>query len=711
MKRLFEEIRNWAGGVNTSAPADALGDTVSPLGRNSALTQISPMPPQANVSPRQGGSPALTSPLTSEPAVIGQYHFRKSDGNTYHILVCGDGSLRKRNDDSTSTVISASPFTAGDELLPGFAVANDLLFICNGTEAKKFDGTTLSAFGLAKPSAPTAVAAGSGGIMPAGTYDVLTTQYNSATGHESQISDSVEVTIAAGEKIQVDWTDAVDAQVTHTRVYARQRARGANYYRVIAGATPAADATHGGYTSATNQTILDITETQWENFVTRPPVENENYPPPTGAKSPTWHRSRMFVHDGSTVYWSKIELPEAFDYENASEPVNPDDGEEIIGMISADDVLLILKDKSTWAVVGDDPSSWTLENISREIGGVNQQSMATLNNLTFWWDAAKGPIARAVGGQPEAIGVPLIGPTVDPTLLNPDKLHLIVIGVDNHPARQRVIYAVPEVNQTRNTLLLPFNTTLRVWESSGWNPFDVASMATVEDSSSIGMYMGGYSGRLFHWWNAFNDGVAIGTTNSGTVTSSTATTLTCVNDAGASPGWTVNALKELYAYAISADGEIQRRRIVSNTANVLTVLSDWTANPNDTYTWVVGGIDFQFDTPWIHGGAPFRKKRYEFLFLELSAASAGMEVDVDVFLDLDINTVRRTLSIALSSPALYDTAIYDTDRYASAGFSNTFHRMSRTGRAWRARVRSLLPETDYSLLKIAMQSILLSHKN
>lgn len=713
-KRLFEEITNWAGGINTAAHADALLVGTSPRGRNSALTNISPNPPRALASKRKGALPGLATPLTSEPAIIGQFYFKKSDGTKVHVLVCGDGSLRERNSDGTHASISAGLFTAGDELLPGFAAANDLLFITNGSEEKKFDGTAASKFGIAQRAAPTATAGGAGGTITAGTYDVLLTEYNSATGHEGPISASDDVTITAGQVITVSWTAPTDTQVTHVRVYVRQRTRGSNYYRAIAGATPAPDATYGGYTPATTSTVLDITEAQFDAFRLLAPGDTANYPPPTGAKSPTWHKSRMFVHDGANLYWSEFEKPEAFDTTNNKEPVNPDDGDQIVALHSAQDVLLVLKRKSAWALVGDDPASWTLQDISSDMGAVNQQCVKT-HGATYWWDAQKGPVKWAGGGtKPVAIGVPEIGPTIDPELLNKDKLHLIVAEVDDAPSAQRLLWAVPDFGKTRNTTIFPYNLMLGVWESDIWNPFDVASMAVAEDENSTPwVWMGGFSGRLFQWWNATNDGVPVDAVSRGSFTNATTSTVaTVLDDDGASPGWVTDELKELYAYSISADGlDIERRRITANTANTFTVSPAWGATPNEEWDFVIGGIDFQFDTPWLLGDAPFFKKRYEHLMVQVLSPDSNVPVSVDLFLNYDLLNVARANEWDLEGAVVYDTAIYDRDRYAAAVLGDKRFRISKTGKAWRARIRNVYPDQELTLLKVAMQSVLLTTKS
>jgi hypothetical protein len=198
------------------------------------------------------------------------------------------------------------------------------------------------------------------------------------------------------------------------------------------------------------------------------------------------------------------------------------------------------------------------------------------------------------------------------------------------------------------------------------------------------------------------------------VASSTNTTLTGTKSDGTSPAWTVDALKELYVYAISDDGTtIQRRRITANTANVLTVDVAWSTNPNSTYTFVIGGIDFQWDTAWNTAETPFYKKRLEFLFAQFTSEDSEVVATVELFLDYDAVGPQRTFNIDVSGDAaVYDasSSLYDSSRFALSIQTDARKRVGKTAKAWRVRVRNIQPDKDLVLMKLAMQSVLLTTK-
>lgn len=702
---LFDEIDNWANGVNTSAPADKLPPGASPRGRNTVLQQIGE--DTALMGKRKGALALNSTPITGSPGLWG-FQFKKQSGTKYNLLVSTTGRLDQLNSDTTTTVINATAFTSGTSHIPIFAVANDLCFIVNDVDQKKFDGTNVTKFGITRPAAPTATAV-AGGAMAAGVWDVALTYFNSATGHESSRSDFSSVTLAAGNlRINVSWLAPTDTQVTHVRVYARQQTAGQNAYRAVAGATPAADATYGGYVPATLATQLDISATQYSAFTLLAPSDVENNPPASGLKAPVWHYSRMFLFDSGNLYYSKIRdnvpFPEAFDPGNY-EPVNPNDGDTIVGGASFGGKLYIFKKQSIYRLVGPDPNSWQVELVTADYGCSSIKSVCFADGVMYWWAGALGMAAMAIDGAPVSLGKTYLGSLTN-TVLNETGFSIVAGAVDVQ--NQTVLMAVPEFGSTRNTLIVPFSYRAKRFHAEWWNPFDVQSLWPVETSTGLlQLFMGGYSGQTFQWWAAGNDGIPGSTTTHGpalaSTLSSTATTLT---DSAAAFATTGGGLIERYVYAISQDRQtIQRRRITSNTATALTITPAWDNNPNTTYTYVVGGIDFQLDTPWMFAPTQFFKKRYEFLFLMAESIDIGTTVDVDLFVSNSLTAPKKTRTVSIGGTGgVYDaaTSLYDTTKYAGAAVTFAKKRAGFVGRTWRARIRNCQADQDVLIYKVAM---------
>lgn len=709
-------LRNFAGGVNTTKPADELNANESPRAWNTDIYQIgqyaSSMTAQGGISPggekavvrkRKGASISNATPITGSPAIIGQYAYRKfaNLGGTYtlyHLLVSATGRLDILNSDGTTSAADAgdtTPFTSGD-FLPDFASANNMAFMVNKHgDSAKYNGTNVQNFGIVRPTVGTmAITDSTVSGLHNGTYEARVTFYNANTGQESSSSDSTTATVTVTNK-KLTWANiptSSDTQVTARRLYLRNTATMTNFYQA-------------GVISD-NTTTTFLSNVADANLVILSPDIAENNPPPPNIQYIEAHLSRLFVSDGANIYYSKTGFPEAFDPNN-TEPVNANDSDQITGIHSAAQVLMIFKRTQLYALVGTDPASWSIQLISGDVGCVAHRSVVTVEGITYWW-SLKGPMAWDGEGLPKPIGTPVILPTIDSTALNYAVFDHIAAEVDL--TNEHVMFAVPTINSTRNDIMLPFNYRIGIWESDRWNPFDVASMAQVEDANKIPwVRIGSYSGQVFQWWNDTNDAVPTSCTRTGVITAATGTTIT---DSAAAFTTTGGKLVDRYVYILDAASvNIQRLRITANTSTVLTVDSGTPITGTVTgLTYIVGGPGFSYDTGWIDSGLPFHKKRREFLYTEGISDENGVMV-VTVFLDFDDINAARTFSIPLAgSGGTWDSSLWDQANWGEASTIYTRSRVGRTSRVWRVRVANYFADQDIVVNKIGMRSELLTDK-
>jgi hypothetical protein len=589
---------NWAAGVISTMRPDALPEAASPRGRNSILGFYGGG--QAVASKRPGFEILNPSPMSTRPAVIGQYEYTRNAAGVItstHLLVGDNGALSTLSGTTVAALdaTNATPFTAGNNY-PQFAVLNNLLFIVNGTDKKKVSNTSVQNFGISRPSAPTVVDSGVAGT-PNGTYEVAISYYNSTTGHQSSRSDASSVTVAA-KKITVSWAAPSDAQVDYVFIHIRKGTIMSQFFQLIVGVTPAV-AANGGFPSATASVSVNVSDAQLTALELLSPDTAENEPPPASLLSVAAHLSRIFVLDASNIYYSKVGKPEAFD-PDAYEPVNPNDGQSNVAIGSYFNGLVIWKTDSVFMLNGVDPNTWTVDVVDSKVGLASASSVRFHKGYLYWW-SKNGPVRwSGPGSVPELIGQDLIGPSIDRTVINHGLLNQIRCEVD--PDTSLVLFAAPESGETRNTIVLPWNARAQTWVSDGWNPFDIASMAVVKDANGKPwVVVGNYAGRVFRFANADVDGAVVAPsggnpwTLEGTVTAATSTTLT---DSLATFDTTDDALKELYVYLIATDGQVQRRRITSNTSTQLTVTPAWDATPDTTYTYAIAAPHWQWDTPW-----------------------------------------------------------------------------------------------------------------
>ena len=696
-RSLQETIEDWSAGVVTNQQVDDIPLNASPRGRNSALISIAGN--RASVMKRKGLKVMNTTAITGTPAIIGQLAYTDSADTKYHLLISDGGRLDKRSlVDNTTTAADATattPFTAGS-YYPDSTIAHYLAFFCNGQNVKKFNGTNVQTWGIATPgAAPVTSDPSIVGVMT-GTFETKITYYNSTTDHESSPSDASNQTTLSAEQLQVTWAASADAQVSHVRVYVRNTATQPFFYRA---ATIAIGAT---------TTELNVVTT---TLVVKAPNVAQYDPPPSTIQFCEWAHSRMFVSDGVDVWFSELDKPEAFDPDNTLPGVNKEEGQDITGLYFASGVLLIFKKSKTYILIGDHPDNWRVELLDANVGCTSHRSLTTIDGQTRFW-SLKG-MAEWDGQQNEITprGQILLSPSIGPEALAFTYLHLAVAAED--PTNGRILFALPALGKTRNTIYIPYNYRLRAFESDQWTAIDAASLCTVSGTDGITfVYAGGYEGQVFRWWDATNDGVNSGT-KSGTVTSATTTSLTCST---ATFDTTGAGLTDRYVVAIDPAGtRTQRRRIASNTATVLTLASgeNFSEAPTSSWTFTVGGIDFAWDTRWMAGDSPFLRKRYRFLYLLLGSSENEMDIDVSMFFDFETTSVRElttTLNI-LEEISEWDVAVWDVGEFGSQATAQRKIRIARKGQSWRLRLSNVMPDETVVIHKVGVSSELLTDKD
>lgn len=690
--------------------ADKLPAMASPRGRNSLLVYLAA--DHAIAAKRPGFEIQNASPVTGRPAVLGQFDYVRRVAGTLtssHLLVTDGGRL----DVLSAGVVSAfdaatpTPFTSGEKI-PSFAAMNNLAFVVNGTDKKKLNNTSVQTFGITRPSAPTVVDSGVAGT-PNGTYEVAISYRNSSTGHQSSRSNTTSITVAS-KKFDVSWAAPGDTQVDEVVIHIRKGTVLSEFFQLIVGVTPGVNA-NGAFAVATASVRVDVSDAQLTALLILSPDTAENDPPPSSLVSVAAHLSRLFVLDKTQLYYSKPKFPEAFDPE-AFEPVNPNDGQDNVTLFVAFGVLLIFKSGSFYALKGTDPNSWYIEVVDPEIGCIAPASIFYHDGKLYWWSKL-GPVVWDGSGSPALIGQNLIGPTISRDVLNHDRLNTIVGAPDAE--LHLGLFAVPQSGETRNSLMLPFNTRNQTWHSDGWTPFDAASLAVVKDANGKPwIYAGNYGGRVFKFAVGDVDGALLvdGSSNAltleGNVTAATTTTLT---DSGANFDIAGDGLKELYVYAVDPDGGVQRRRITANTGTQLTITPDWEAVPDTNFTYVIASPDWEWDTRWEDGGAPFVKKRGLFALIQALSESGQATVRVDVFKDYNPWTSIKSFDVVASgSGGIWDVSEWDSAIFGEEGVTYKRNRVGKTFRAYRLRFSNLSPNTKVAIIRGGMSWSKLSEK-
>lgn len=526
MRLPTQVYRDWAGGVVNSLRADELPINTSPRGHNSTLVSVAGG--RAMVGKRRGASLVLPNALyedngtdlarftslfqlnyfdATDRTIDRNFFATTTSGQLYDVDLVAETAAEITND-----------LFATNNPDPIWTQLNNVGYVTDGDRQRKIviiSGTpTVQKHGIEAPTKATSSAlsdgeffaeAIAGGAMSAATWRVAVSFYNSNTGHESNVSDYFELSVALNQQIRVYWdTTPADTQITHINVYMLKVGTMTEFARLTAWQFAI-----GAGSPQTFGTAADINTTLLLTFA---PETGSNNVPPDTIKGWVVHNSRLFGWDEQNIYWSDItEIgpePESFRTE-AYLPVAPNDGTRITVCHQINDnVLLIAKEGSLYGLYGVDPNSWELRLIDPSVGCIAPKSMVTIEGKTYWWSRL-GPIQWNQVEAPRQIGYELLAETTAPERIYYQNAEEICAAVD--APTQKVLFAFPtEDSPEHNNAIIPFNYRLNVWEASLWNPFDVCAMlSAIDDNGREYVYVGGCHGKLFKWWDADTDGIRL----------------------------------------------------------------------------------------------------------------------------------------------------------------------------------------------------------
>lgn len=678
----------WGGGINKAIDPSYLDAKTSPRGLNTALALSRTGTPY--IQKRLGMTCRTATALTGSEPILGIYDYYEVSTGTLRRLRTTATRIAVEDSAGAYTVLSTALTSSA---LPSFATANSLAFIFNGTDAYKVRGTTVENVGITRPTVGTLSGAGGAAGLHNGTYELRVAFKNGNTGHISSASDTASATVVVANKA-IDWSNipvSADSQVTQRLLLVRNTATQAQFY--VAG------------TVSDNVSTTASTSVADANLTTVAPTTTNRNPPVSGIKYAVVYYGRLVLADDEYVYWSPVNNPEAFN------PLALDGidstGDPITGLAVQNGVLLVFKDDRTFAVYGDIGSpSHTTEQVDANIGCVAHATIISGGGLTYWF--SRQGIARFTGTSVDRIGMATFG---DPTTtLNMNQIS--VASACPHDERATLYFAVPDLGQTRATRILPFNYALGVLESEGWDPMDAARLGLSMDANGLVQpVLGSHVGQTFTLWSGHNDGVTSGTSAGGTFTPGTTDVeyIQITDPDGLSLD---SNLLERKVTILDADGVIVtptiRPRIVQvPTASRIQIAPPVALPTGQTYTAIIGGPNFQFDTPWRTNADPFLKKRYEYLFLLFKGEDGGTACSINIAFDwdnLNINGKDRTFT-STSSGAAFDSAIWDTDVWDTVVNVERRYRIARVGKAWRARITNAAVNQPFAMLMIAVQPV------
>jgi hypothetical protein len=305
---------------------------------------------------------------------IGFYSFRNIAG-TIRLLLDTESKVQQFTDSLVTDI-----FTKGTTQQTRFCTVRNTVFMCNGTDAKKWDGTTLSKWGIATPASAVTVGLTSGSLSPTSGYRYVYVFKNSSTGH---ISTASPVSASTGQQVSQNFTlegeRSTDTQVDKIEIY-RTADGGSRFFFVAEIDNPASGS--WTYTDSTVDSAL--------NELIVAPVAHDNDPVPAGANNIAFHIGRLWVAAENYVYFAggpdttNGSPAEAFPPANVFTFPN-----KVTALASTSEGLLVFTASDLFVIRGLDTFSFYSQKVMTNFGVLDQNCVAQDGDLLFVYTATR----------------------------------------------------------------------------------------------------------------------------------------------------------------------------------------------------------------------------------------------------------------------------------------------------------------------------------
>ena len=342
-EKLLYEVKDMSGGLNVGTRPHLIRDNEVQDCQNIDL-----LPGQAATCDGYG----LLNSLSAERI----YNYAKRDGTVQLVQQVAD-----------KLYIDGTLVKSGIVGLLSFETYQNLLF-CTNIETSFIWNGLISVWGIEKPGTTcTATVSGDAGLPNEGRSYYVT--FVNDRGQESNPSPASNTVSPSLKKVDLTDIPTGESNTAKRRIYA---------YATIGSTTGTwllveiADNTTTTYTDNMSGSSLIIGNA----------LETDN-DPPTKSSYILEHKNRLFLAQGSFLYFSKLNKPESFPLSNYI-PCN-DGGDRITGIKVLNDWVVILKERSIQMLsVEGEPSSWNFKTINDSRGCPYPETIQLLdNNIIF----------------------------------------------------------------------------------------------------------------------------------------------------------------------------------------------------------------------------------------------------------------------------------------------------------------------------------------
>lgn len=261
-----------------------------------------------------------------------------------------------------------------------YVEANNFVFFGNGVDMKKYDGTTVTNWGITTPaSVPTTVNAGAGNVPGTIGHKYIYAYGVAATGYISDVSSPSAAIATASRTWTVSGARCTDTQCDQIRIYRTED--GGSVYLELSN-SPIANPGAGTWSITDNDADTSLQQSH------PAPLPGVNAPPPALKGFRFWAgRIWGFKEDG--IYFSTFEenttsVPE----ECFGQPLTNSRslGSQVMGVGITPDFLLAFTTRGIYKTGGDSLNTFTYSTLSRTMGLRNRATIAEYDGRIAWLD-------------------------------------------------------------------------------------------------------------------------------------------------------------------------------------------------------------------------------------------------------------------------------------------------------------------------------------
>lgn len=366
------------------------------------------------------------------------------------------------------------------------------------------------------------------------------------------------------------------------------------------------------------------------------------------------HKNRVWVAQGSTLYFSDAGLPTSFPVNNFIN-VNPGDGQAITGLEVTLDSLIVFKTDSIWIITGEPIGSangtlignLNLRKANSAVGCVAYRTIKKVDAVIFF-------MARSGLYIFENYQAKLISSTINGTFKNGMSItnQNMSWGLYSPVQKKYLLGFASPASGTPDQVLC---YDLLVNQFTVWDHFPGAWATNFRFNPLDSAVMGDPSqGNIYNLFSGYADIAG----DNGTATSGSSTTIV-----DTTKSWTTNQFLDCRVQVTAGPGIGAVGTITSNTSNTLTI-SGMGFTPSIGSIYTIGGYNSYWKSRIFDFDAPAMTKRFKYLNIFAdSEANYSLQVGCSIdFSPLTFNLPAASLSSGAATWDLaatyYDAAVY-----------------------------------------------------